>query len=155
MHFKQETNYSCGAAATRQLLYFCGIELPESFLREKLKTNSKGTYSDNVFSYLKSRLSDREVSSLCQDINFEKESKWLNYISNSNIIYCGGEFINGGKRRGRYGHRHHAFLIYKGEIYDPSESHVFPIDSFGHTYDRELKINSIILVSIDKRMLTN
>ena len=99
MHFRQETNYSCGAAATRQALYFTGIELPESFLRDKLKTTTKGTHSSNSFHFLKSRLPNREVN-MVYDFNFERDLKWLNYLSNSNILYCAGEFICGGKRRG-------------------------------------------------------
>lgn len=155
MHFKQETNYSCGAAATRQILYFAGIELPECFLREKLKTTTKGTYCFNSFNFLKNRLPNREVN-IIHDISFERDIKWLDYLSNANILYCSGEFVCGGNRRGRYSHRHHAFVIFKGKIYDPGEKQVYPVEAYFHTFDKELKLNSVILVSVDRiRGLTN
>lgn len=145
-HFQQELNYSCGAAAVRQVLSFFGIQKSESEIRKSVKTNCKGTHSCNSFGFLKATFPDKEISIIHPDIDWNNDSKWLNYISNSNVIYVSADFICGGNRRGRYSHSHHAFVIKNGIIYDPGQSRPYPIEAYGHTFDKELKIKTLILI---------
>lgn len=52
MH-RQETNYSCGAAAVRIVLLYYGIDVPEAYLREALGSDpQEGTEPDVMVDYL-------------------------------------------------------------------------------------------------------
>lgn len=145
-HFHQETNYSCGAAAARQLLHFVGINKDEPTIRNLVKTTKSGTATCAVFDFLRKNLPTKEIAILDVYADFESQIRWLNNLSKTNIIYCSGDFVCGHKRRGRPSERLHAFCIFQSKIYDPGEQTVFPIDCFGHTYDKKLKINHLILV---------
>lgn len=147
-HFKQELPYSCSAATVKTALAILKIEKTEAEIRAKIKTNSKGTFSCNVFWYLREVLPDYEIHSVEKDIDWKRDLKWLNLISYSNLIFVSGDFVCGGNRKGRYSHRKHMFLIKSGICYDPAENQPNPIEAHFHTFDKELKIGRLILVHV-------
>jgi hypothetical protein len=106
------------------------------------KTKKSGTFSHHVVNAL-NEIGIKNHIVYLNDL-FEK-LWWLKNCSLHFPIYVAGEFISN-SGRGRNSHRHHAFAIYNGMIYDPSEDVELDYDCNKHTFNRELVIQSIIIL---------
>lgn len=138
-HIRQTTSYSCGAASLAMIL---GIS--EYDAAQLAKTKKSGTNTLNVFQALKKQGSNPKFLSI--NLPFECIFTDLKLLSKQYPIYIGANFISN-SGRGRNNHRHHAIVLKDETIFDPAQNEPVPMDCIGHLWNRQLVINSIILVN--------
>lgn len=142
VHKRQEKSYSCSAACYSMLL---GIE--EKLARKECQTKSSGTYDHNVAKALKER--QIPFIRVGLDTRFRSIQTHLKLLSKDYPIFVSGHYIsNCGK--GRNKHRHHATLVWKGQIFDPSENFETLTDCYEHTFNKDFLIKSILIIGVDK-----
>lgn len=136
-HVKQGYAVSCGAAAMASI---AGITEHEA-IRECGTKKSGTSISDVCRAFTK-----RNIPFLHLPINQAWPSIFthLKLLSNQYPIYVAGEFISN-CGRGRNKHRHHAITLWDGDVYDPSEDCVLPMEAYNHVFNRGLEIKEIIL----------
>lgn len=147
-HFRQATNYDCGAVAYKQLLSILGTEISDPQARQECKTKKSGTHEFNVLDALHKRFLDKEINIFSLGVSFKDYYHYLDLLSQSNIVYLIGTYFQNpkGGGRGRSRKNTHICCVYKGIIYDPSESYSIPIESYFHVFHKDLIIRRIILV---------
>ena len=107
---------------------------------DEVKTKKSGTETYNVLLALKNR--GLECTLVHLNVDFGEYSRWLALNSVKRILYMHGEFVNKKVRR----HRHHAFVVSDGFIYDPSEPNPLPIEAFFDRFTNRLHLHSMIMV---------
>jgi ABC-type bacteriocin/lantibiotic exporter with double-glycine peptidase domain len=139
LHYRQMTNCTCGAAAYRMMVSQWEL-ISEKTAVDEVHTTKSGTSTLNVVAALKKRGIDCNLFQLNTD--FGEYSRWLALNSVKRILYMHGEFVNKKVRK----HRHHAFVVSDGFIYDPSEPNPLPIEAFFDRFTNRLQLISMIIV---------
>jgi len=107
---------------------------------DEVKTKKSGTATSNVLFALRKR--GLECALVHLNVDFGEYSRWLALNSNKRILYIHGEFVDKKVRR----HRHHAFVVSDGFIYDPGEPNPLPIEAFFDRFTNRLHLHSMIVV---------
>lgn len=143
VHRRQEKEYSCGAAAVAMLL-----GLPESIVRPLVKCTSKGTHSENVYSFLKSNVAQCHMVYVGQD--YYAAIQHLITLSTKFPLYVTGKYVWKNPGRGRPCVRHHASAFVDGMIYDPGENRAVPGECYESTFNRRLLFRNIIVIECER-----
>ena len=141
-HRQQEKDYSCGAACLSMVL---GI--PERQARKLCHTDRSGTALCALVNPLKD--AGHRAYRIDLDVPFEEQvanlivqsERWPLVLS---LEYRYTGVGSTGKRR--TGIRYHAVVMYRGEIYDPSETRLWDAEAIGHLADKGLTLRSYILI---------
>lgn len=136
-HFRQEKEYTCGAASIRAFL-----DGTEEEVGQLIGTKKSGTNILNVKYGLEKIGILSHYVSLNQDY---RELFWLTNLSCHFPLYLGCEFVDQGKR-GRPSVRSHAVLVANGKFYDPSETRECPIDAFERTFNKKMIISTMLVI---------
>lgn len=146
--YKQETDYSCSAASVRMVLEHFGEKLKESEIRKGIKTSKKGTYNDETYEYLKNRFNGkREVSIVDINVNFEDYRKWLQCISDNNIVLLSIHYKYKVFKKGRKRKCDHMMVVYKGMVYDSAKAMSVPLEAYSINGVDEIEVKEMILVA--------
>lgn len=139
LHFRQKTNCTCGAAAYRMVISHWEL-ISEKQAVDEVNTTRSGTASIDVLFALKKR--GIECNLIRLNVDFGEYSRWLALNSNKRILYMHGEFVDKKVRK----HRHHAFVVSDGFIYDPGEPNPLPIEAFFDRFTNRLQLVSMVIV---------
>lgn len=138
LHFQQKTNCTCGAASYRIMVSQWNL-ISEKQAVDEVGTTKRGTETHKVLAALKKR--GKEANLVHLNVDFGEYSRWLALNSVKRILYMHGEFVDKKVRR----HRHHAFVVSDGFIYDPGEPSPLPIEAFFDRFTNRLHLHTMIL----------
>lgn len=138
----QMTNYTCGAAAVAMIL-----DIPEIEARKLAGTRRTGTTLHGAANALRGPGRSVHVVTVDKPMSeigwaLEEQSKrWPLYLS----LEFPEQFVksNGAKF---WKSRHHACVLWQGQLYDPGEWETLSVDTLGHLADKPVVVKSYIIV---------
>lgn len=141
-HRRQETGYSCGAAAVAMLL-----GQPEKLIRPLVNCNRDGTHNHDVLSFLKKYFTCHYVH---LHADYYDAIEKLTSLSLKYPFYCSATYLWKNPGPGRPITRYHASVFADGYIYDPAEPREIETVAYESTFNKKLTINSIIIVEAER-----
>ena len=146
IHRKQGYYPTCGACS-----YGMIVDIPQDLAviecKTKLRGKGKGTYTLDVLKAFRQRKIACKLIEVDQD--FRSIETDLRLLSQQYKLYVSGTFVNRNKR-GKPTTSQHAFVIWRGTIYDPAEPQPFPIESYYFKFTKHLVVKEIIVVGLDE-----
>jgi hypothetical protein len=137
-HLYQTNGYNCGATAFASI-FDCTIKEAEKLLR----TTKTGTSTKDVCKALKSLEQPFFFTSVERD--FCEIRDILILLSCRFPLYVSCAYHYQGKR-GRTRIRYHAVIFANGNVYDPDEVRVCPMDCCEHTFDKKMVVDDMIVI---------
>ena len=135
IHKKQLTNFGCVYASLSMAL-----GNSEEYWWSKISGKKDGAHFHEVSRSLGKLKIDHNLVSL--NLEF-KDCWWMELLSNRFPILISSTMKRQGKR-GRPVVDHHAFVVFNGKIYDPSND--FELDLNSHREYKSLKVEKIIIL---------
>lgn len=136
-HLKQQGNRSCVNACLAMLL-----NTSEGEVTRQWKLPVTGISFYKAVEVLRKSVS---VKTIHVHNVWDSVLTHLKLLSGEYPLYISATFEHKGKV-GRPQKRRHAFVVHKGQVYDPSESNAYDIDCHLHTFNHRLTIESIALI---------
>lgn len=111
---------------------------------KRCKTTSSGTHMSNV----KTALKELGIESHYIPVNMDHRDafQWLDGVSAHYPVLISGEFRDRFCNKGRDRVRHHMVAAQNGMVFDPSERHPLPFDSYEIVFNKGLRIYQVLIV---------
>ncbi len=142
-HKWQQTGFTCGAAAVAMIL-----DIPEVEARKLALTTRTGTPLAGAAQALRGPGREAHAIRLPASIPLSAIGWALEEQSRRWPLYLHLEFpeLRQGKTRKYRTTRHHAVVLFDGQLFDPGEWETLSIDTIGHLADEEVRLNSYVIV---------